>query len=77
MMRQQNLAPKAVCDVGCGAGLVLAELQPYLPSDCVCWGYDVSPDALAMSAGAVPTTICVFACATYEKTSAIPILICC
>jgi SAM-dependent methyltransferase len=51
MMRQQNLAPKTVCDVGCGAGLVLAELQPYLPSDCVCWGYDVSPDALAMSAG--------------------------
>jgi SAM-dependent methyltransferase len=51
MIKQQNLAPKSVCDVGCGAGLVLSELQPYLPSDCVCWGYDVSPDALAMSAG--------------------------
>ena len=50
MMKQQNLAPKTVCDVGCGAGLVLAELQPHLPSDCVCWGYDVSPGALAMSA---------------------------
>lgn len=50
MMKQQNLAPKTVCDVGCGAGLVLAELQPHLPSDCVCWGYDVSPDALALSA---------------------------
>ena len=50
MMKQQKLAPKTVCDVGCGAGLVLAELQPHLPSDCVCWGYDVSPDALAMSA---------------------------
>ncbi len=51
MMKRQNLAPKTVCDVGCGAGLVLAELQPHLPSDCICWGYDVSPDALAMSAG--------------------------
>lgn len=50
MMRQQNLAPKTVCDVGCGAGLVLVELQAHLPPDCVCWGYDVSPDALAMSA---------------------------
>ena len=50
MIKQQNLAPKTVCDVGCGAGLVLAELQPHLSSDCVCWGYDVSPDALAMSA---------------------------
>ena len=51
MMKRQKLAPKTVCDVGCGAGLVLAELQPHLPSDCVCWGYDISPDALAMSAG--------------------------
>jgi SAM-dependent methyltransferase len=50
MIMRQNLAPKTVCDVGCGAGLVLAELQPNLPSDCVCWGYDVSPDAIAMCA---------------------------
>lgn len=50
MIKQQRLAPKTVCDVGCGAGLVLAELQPYLPADCLCWGYDVSPNALAMSA---------------------------
>ena len=51
MMERQHLAPKTVCDVGCGAGLVLTELQPHFPSDCVCWGYDVSPDALAMSTG--------------------------
>ena len=50
MMTRQMLAPKSVCDVGCGAGLVLAELQPHLPADCICWGYDVSPDALAMCA---------------------------
>jgi SAM-dependent methyltransferase len=50
MLKQRNLAPKTVCDVGCGAGLVLAELRPHLPSDCVCWGYDVSPVALTMSA---------------------------
>ena len=51
MMKQQRLTPKTVCDVGCGAGLVLAELQQHLPGDCLCWGYDISPDALAMSAG--------------------------
>lgn len=50
MIRRQNLAPKTVCDVGCGAGLVLTELQPHLPPECICWGYDVSPDALAMCA---------------------------
>jgi len=50
MIGRQNLAPKTVCDIGCGAGLVLTALQPYLPSECICWGYDVSPDALAMCA---------------------------
>jgi SAM-dependent methyltransferase len=50
MIKRQKLAPKTVCDVGCGAGQVLSELQPHLPADCVCWGYDISPDALAMSA---------------------------
>src|SRR5271154_2795469 len=50
MMSRQDLKPKTVCDVGCGAGLVLAELQTDLPPDCICWGYDVSPDALAMCA---------------------------
>jgi SAM-dependent methyltransferase len=50
MMNRRSLAPKTVCDVGCGAGLVLAELQSSLPADCVCWGLDVSPDAIAMAA---------------------------
>lgn len=50
MITRQKLAPKTVCDIGCGAGLVLTELQPYLPSECICWGYDVSLDALAMCA---------------------------
>jgi len=50
MLRRQNLAPQTVCDVGCGGGVVLAELQPYLPPDCVCSGYDISPDAIAFCA---------------------------
>lgn len=51
MLRRQQLAPKTICDVGCGVGAVLAGLQPHLSSDCICWGYDVSPHAIAMSAG--------------------------
>jgi SAM-dependent methyltransferase len=46
MLRKQKLSPTTVCDVGCGGGVVLAELQPCLPAACVCWGYDVSPDAI-------------------------------
>jgi len=48
IMTRQKLAPKTICDVGCGAGAVLAELQPHMPPDCVCWGYDISPQAIAM-----------------------------
>ena len=55
--------------VGCGAGMVLAELQPHLPSDCVCWGYDVSPDALAMSARRGNEKLH-FASVTFEKKRA-------
>ena len=51
MLKRQNLSPATVCDVGCGAGLVLAELQPQLPATCQSWGYDVSPEAIAMCAG--------------------------
>jgi len=47
MIRRQHLAPKTVCDVGCGGGLVLDELQMYLPSGCLSIGYDISPDAIA------------------------------
>jgi hypothetical protein len=35
MMKRQNLVPKTVCDVGCGAGVVLAKLQMYLPKECI------------------------------------------
>ncbi|MGA8151712.1 MAG: class I SAM-dependent methyltransferase [Terriglobales bacterium] len=51
MLQRQHLAPQTICDVGCGAGAVLAELQPHLPPACICWGYDVSPNAIAMCAG--------------------------
>lgn len=50
MLEKQNLSPKTVCDVGCGGGVVLAELQPNLCAECVCWGYDVSPDAISFCA---------------------------
>jgi SAM-dependent methyltransferase len=50
MLKKQNLAPKNVCDVGCGGGVVLAQLQPHLLAQCECWGYDVSPDAIKFCA---------------------------
>src|SRR5712692_395467 len=49
MLRQNQLAPKSVGDVGCGTGEVLKQLQKYLGSDCLFWGYDVSPQALELA----------------------------
>ncbi len=51
MMQRRGPSPKTICDVGCGAGAVLAELQPHLLHDCICVGCDVSPDAIAMCTG--------------------------
>ena len=49
MLKRQGLQPKTVGDVGCGVGAVLTELQAHLPHDCVCWGYDVSPQAIRLA----------------------------
>jgi SAM-dependent methyltransferase len=51
MLKRHPLELRTLCDIGCGAGAVLAELQQYLPANCICWGFDVSPDAIAMATG--------------------------
>jgi SAM-dependent methyltransferase len=49
MLRQNDLAPKSICDVGCGAGEVLSQLQKSLDRDCIFRGYDISPQALGLA----------------------------
>jgi hypothetical protein len=49
MMRQDHIAPKTMCEVGCGAGEVLKQLQKYMVDDCFLWGYEISPQALELS----------------------------
>ncbi len=39
----RRLHPKSVCDVGCGAGLILHLLQKELPTGTTLHGYDISP----------------------------------
>lgn len=51
MIRQHNLNPKTVCEVGCGAGEVLRLLQKNMNETCTFWGYDISPQALEMCQG--------------------------
>src|SRR5437762_11104097 len=49
MLRKHGVAPKTVCDVGCGVGEVLNQLQENLDRECVFWGYDISPQAINLA----------------------------
>ena len=49
MLRQKGISPRSVCDVGCGAGEVLKQLQENLDRECAFWGYDISPQAIELA----------------------------
>lgn len=44
VMRDSDLRPTSICEVGCGAGGVLAELRRFYPQ-AELFGYDIAPDA--------------------------------
>ncbi|GAC1362210.1 MAG: hypothetical protein PVS3B1_38500 [Ktedonobacteraceae bacterium] len=46
MLRQHNIHPQTICEVGCGVGEVLRLLQEELPAECEFWGYDIAPQAI-------------------------------
>jgi SAM-dependent methyltransferase len=46
LMERNGLAPRTVCEVGCGFGEVLAQLQSRMQHPCELWGYDIAPHAL-------------------------------
>ena len=50
MLERHGLAPKSVCEVGCGSGEVLVQLARRLPAGPRYVGYDISPDAYAICA---------------------------
>lgn len=49
MLQRNHLSPATICDVGCGAGEVLKQLQLNLNWECTLQGYDVSPQALELA----------------------------
>ncbi len=48
MMARNNIVPKTICEVGCGAGEILKQLQEKMDSDCTFWGYEISPQAFEL-----------------------------
>ena len=48
MVRRHQLYPRSVCEVGCGAGEILRQLQLSLPAQTEFFGYEISPQAFAL-----------------------------
>ena len=48
--RHTEVQPDTICEIGCGAGGILAELQKLLPGHIAFTGYEISPQAHAISA---------------------------
>jgi hypothetical protein len=48
MMQKHDLHPRTICEVGCGAGEILKQLQTRLPPDTRLFGYEISPQAIAL-----------------------------
>ena len=49
LLQQKRLKPTTICEVGCGAGEVLRQLQLKMNSDCYFSGYDIAPPAIEMA----------------------------
>ncbi len=48
LLKRNRIAPKRICDVGCGVGEVLRLVQKGMPEDCTFLGYEISPQAFAL-----------------------------
>ncbi len=49
MLAQNHIVPSTICEVGCGAGEILKQLQEQLKGETRFWGYDISPQALELA----------------------------
>lgn len=49
MLKKHNLQPTSICEVGCGAGEILTQLQKNLPKKTNLTGYDISPQAIKLA----------------------------
>ena len=49
MMRRNDIKAQTICEIGCGAGEILANLQRNLPEECIFSGYEISPQAFELS----------------------------
>jgi 2-polyprenyl-3-methyl-5-hydroxy-6-metoxy-1,4-benzoquinol methylase len=46
---KDRISPSNACEVGCGAGEVLKQMQPKPAAEAILWGYDVSLQAIELA----------------------------
>jgi len=49
MLQRNDITPATVCEVGCGVGEILAQLQKQMDSSCSFCGYEISPQAFTLA----------------------------
>jgi Methyltransferase domain len=49
MVARSDITPKTICEVGCGAGEILKQLQGEMDPACSFWGYEISPQAIELA----------------------------
>jgi hypothetical protein len=49
LINRRQLSPQTICEVGCGAGEVLRQLQMKMDSRCTFSGFDIAPPAIEMA----------------------------
>lgn len=49
MIQRAEIMPRTICEVGCGAGEILAQLQQNMDPACTFQGYDISPQAIELA----------------------------
>jgi SAM-dependent methyltransferase len=49
MLQRNHLEPQTICEVGCGVGEVLKQLQEHMEENCTFVGYDISPQAIGIA----------------------------
>lgn len=49
MFDRNKVNPKTICEIGCGAGEVLHQLQQQMGQETLFWGWDISPQAIEMT----------------------------
>ena len=41
LVQKNSLQPRTICEIGCGAGEILKQLQSHLPADTEFFGYEI------------------------------------